>query len=468
MSSRSPAPKKSRPGPPPQQTLPKVPRKSRGGVTVDSSNPEAKRAISILDEIKKTRGTSAELAALNKLGMELMKLDERRIEKIPATFSIETGKQSRGTGTKTITHLRNAVSRRLLALSGEPGDKKSEGKKITVSPDDARTFTSEAPEYTALEDLILQQSLRGLENKAKQQRGPTTALTVPIPSGDDRDTFNTMISTPITPVLDSKHNATALVPTTIAPTTIAPPPPSLTALDRKKGNYKPIREYNQFMTRVKKLEIAPEDYLRNLDIDQLKNLPPKVAEDPAFKPMIKERIKKLTKKQQAQEKLLYEKELEAQKKIEASKQEFDEQHGTDDFNIAPSELSIRNIDHMNPIMMRQFQFTDPNNIPQMAKELQEKDTLRRATRIKVYDDEPKTTDKAGEKLERSMKQRLRKPKVKFEPSNEQRQPLESFQVTNRGESGLDASEMYELLGFRADGSRDENTEATLRYIRDRY
>jgi hypothetical protein len=264
---------------------------------------------------------------------------------------------------------------------------------------------------------------------------------------------------------DTKETTTgdtksSLMPKTITPTTITPPP----AYNDRKTQ----QQLNRFLTQVKQIEITPEDYIRGLDLEQLTSLPPSLVSNPTYSKMIKERKEKLDRKQKAMLKLQYEKEMEQQKKIEASKQTFDEQHETDDFNIAPSELSIRNIDHMNPIMMRQFQFDPPDNIPVQAKNLQEKDTLRRATRIKVYDDEPKTTDKAGEKLERSMKQRLRKPKVKFEPSNEQRQPLQSFQVTNRGESGLDASEMYELLGFKSDGSRDEHTEATLRYIRDRY
>jgi len=241
---------------------------------------------------------------------------------------------------------------------------------------------------------------------------------------------------------DLKDNKDALLPTTITPTTIAPPPPSLSAMDRKRGNYRPIREYNQLLTRIKKLEITPEDYIKNLDIEQLKALPPRVADDPAFKPIIKERIKKLTKKQQAAERLLYEQELEAQKKIEASKQAFDAHHETDNYEIAPSDLYIRNIDHLNPIMMRQFQFDPPDNIPVQVKNLQEKDTLRRATKIKIYDDEPKTTLAAAAKLEKPMRDRLRKPKVKFEPSTEQRQPLESLAPINRGESGLSQDELY--------------------------
>lgn len=418
--------------------------------TLSPTDPRAQRIQKLLSERRtflRTNNEEGEKNVLQTLLNELDSLRKNKIKAIPDKNISFDGKTTgkRNATTMTTTYLRN-INRRLMTL--EDPDKKTNSKILQDIKDErkARRAGEVNPSVGTL--------LMNPEEKA---------LTTPLPSGDDNATFSD-----IKQILNTLDSKSSLMPTTINPATIAPPPPSLSALDRKKGNYKPMREYNQFMTRVKKLEIAPEDYLRNLDIDQLKALPPKVAEDPAFKPMIKERIKKLTKKQQAQERLLYEKELEAQKKIEASKQEFDEQHGTDNHEIAPSELSIRNIDHMNPIMMRQFQFTDPNNIPQIAKELQEKDTLRRATRIKVYDDEPKTINTAGEKLERGMKQRLRKPKVRFEPSNEQRQPLESFQVTNRGESGLDMGEMYELLGFRADGSRDEHTEATLRYIRDRY
>lgn len=256
---------------------------------------------------------------------------------------------------------------------------------------------------------------------------------------------------------DEKHNATALAPT--SKVTIAPPP--------AYNDQKAVRDYNRFMTKTKQLQITPEDYVRGLDLEQLSSLPPSLVGNPTYATLIKERKVKLERKQKAQEKLLYDKELAAAKKIEASKEEL-HQDDVEDMYIAPSSLYTREVDYVNPIHMRQFQFDDPNNIPVMAKNLQEKDTLRRATKIKIYDDEPKTYDKAGEKLEQGMRQRLRKPKVKFEPSNEQRQPLQSFQPTNIGDSGLDASMMYELMGFRSDGTRDDNTEATLRYIRDRY
>jgi len=92
----------------------------------------------------------------------------------------------------------------------------------------------------------------------------------------------------------------------------------------------------------------------------------------------------------------------------------------------------------------------------------------RATKIKIYDDEPKTTLAAAAKLETPMRDRLKKPKVKFQPSTEQRQPLQSLAPINKGESGLSQDELYELFGFQANGTRDPNTEAYLRYIRDRY
>lgn len=272
------------------------------------------------------------------------------------------------------------------------------------------------------------------------------------------DTATPSSATPGAP--SPPENKDALTPTTIAPTQL----PTLPAYSNRAAR----KQLSTFMTRTKKLDITPQDYIKSLDLEQLTALPPSLIANPAFRDMIMERKQKLERKAKAQEKLLYEKELEAQKKIEASKQAFDEHHETDNYEIAPSDLYIRNIDHLNPIMMRQFQFDPPDNIPVQVKNLQEKDTLRRATKIKIYDDEPKTTLAAAAKLEKPMRDRLRKPKVKFEPSNEQRQPLQSLAPINKGESGLDMSEMYELLGFQANGSRDPNSEAYLRYVRDKY
>jgi len=124
------------------------------------------------------------------------------------------------------------------------------------------------------------------------------------------------------------------------------------------------------MTRTKRLDITPQDYIKSLDLEQLTALPPSLIANPAYRDMIMERKQKLERKKKAQDRLLYEKELEAQKKIEASKQAFDEHHETDNYEIAPSDLYIRNIDHLNPIMIRQFQFDPPDNIPVQAKNLQ--------------------------------------------------------------------------------------------------
>jgi hypothetical protein len=250
---------------------------------------------------------------------------------------------------------------------------------------------------------------------------------------------------------EKDHPATKMIPTTKAPLQI--PTEAV-----KGGN-------RRLMVRTRSLAITPEDYIRSLSLEDLKSAPPSIRNNPAYKSLIDERIKKLEVKEQAKEKLTIEKELKDQRRIEYSKQELYDDD-MKDWHVPSSALSFNDFDHFNPIMMRQFNYADYNNPAQQYRNMLEKDTLKRATKIKVIDDEPyqSTSESVGNRLTSKTKKSLAKPKRKLEDVRQLVEPVKGLEVQNRGESGLTSSELYELLG----GVRDPNSDSIIRMMQNKY